>query len=79
MKQIKDLKAKKLQEHNIQLVKDFKTNFFNFHNREALDDEVIDNLKEQIEVSIIKQILSNINSQTGSISSNSSTDLSIIV
>jgi len=79
VKQIKDLKAKKLQEHNIQLVKDFKTNFFNFHNREALDDEVIDNLKEQIEVSIIKQILSNINNQSGGISSNSSTDLSIIV
>lgn len=79
IKQIKDLKAKKLQEHNMQLVKDFKTNFYNFHNREALDDEVIDNLKEQIEVSIIRQILANITTQSSSISSNSSTDLSIIV
>jgi hypothetical protein len=54
----RELKAKKQQEQNIKAVTDFKTNFFNFHNREAMDDEVIDNLKDQIELSIIKKILS---------------------
>ena len=78
MKQIKDFKVKKQNEQNIQAVNTFKSNFFNFHNREALDDEVIDNLKEQIEVSIIKKILSDTNKQlTQSVSVND--DLSLIV
>jgi hypothetical protein len=82
MKQIKDLKVKKQNEQNIQAVITFKSNFFNFHNREAMDEEVIDNLKDQIEVSIIKKILSDSNRQLSlSTSTNNSTsdDLSLIV
>lgn len=82
MKQIKDFKVKKQNEQNIQAITTFKSNFFNFHNREAMDEEVIDNLKDQIEVSIIKKILSDTNRQLSlstTTSNSTSDDLSLIV
>ena len=36
---------------------DFKKMFHNLHNREPMNSEIIDNLKDQIELSILKKII----------------------
>ena len=42
---------------NNKLVEDFITIFKNLNNREPLDTEIIDNLKDKIEISTIQQII----------------------
>jgi hypothetical protein len=50
---------KKLQEQkNHDTIKNFCKTFFNLNNREPMEQEVIDNLSDEIEPEIIKQILS---------------------
>jgi hypothetical protein len=53
----KQNKIKKTNQHNTQLVNEFITLFMNVNNREPMDTEIIDNLKDKIDVNIIHTIL----------------------
>ena len=52
-------KLKKKTEQNNKIIKDFIDSFVNLHNRDPLETEIIDNLKEKIDISLIKKILEN--------------------
>ena len=52
-------KLKKITEQNNVIIKDFINSFVNLHNREPLETEIIDNLKDKIDQTIIKKILEN--------------------
>jgi hypothetical protein len=54
---LKEKKHKQLELININLVKDFKRTFFNLNNREPMDSEIIDNLKDKIELSVLQNII----------------------
>jgi hypothetical protein len=61
----KNLKeTKKIQINVIRenLVKDFKTNFYNLNNRQPFDNEIIDNLKDKMDVSILTKIIDDLKS-----------------
>ena len=53
----KENKIKKIIEQNNNLVKDFITIFKDLNNRDPIDSEVIDNLKDKMEVSMIQKII----------------------
>ena len=53
----KENKIKKINENNNKIVKDFITLFINLNNREPMETEIIDNLKEKVDVSTIKKII----------------------
>uniref|UniRef100_A0A6C0HX30 SMODS and SLOG-associating 2TM effector domain-containing protein n=1 Tax=viral metagenome TaxID=1070528 RepID=A0A6C0HX30_9ZZZZ len=53
----KDNKLKIFNETNTNIVKDFKKTFFDLNNREPLDSEIVDNLKDKIELSILTKII----------------------
>jgi hypothetical protein len=53
----KQNKIKKTNQHNTQLVNEFITLFMNVNNREPMDTEIIDNLKDKIDVNVIHTIL----------------------
>ena len=59
LKLSKENKIKKGIEQNNKIVDDFITIFKNLNNREPLDTEIVDNLKDKIEGSIIQQIIDN--------------------
>lgn len=50
-------KIKKLTEKNTKIIKDFIVSFVNLNNREPMETEIIDNLKDKIEVNTIKKII----------------------
>jgi hypothetical protein len=54
---IKEERVKKLSEQNVKIVKDFIQLFITLNNREPMESEVIDNLKEKIDIAIVKKIL----------------------
>jgi hypothetical protein len=54
---LKEEKVKKLSEQNIKIVKDFVQLFITLNNREPMESEIIDNLKEKIDTTIVKKIL----------------------
>lgn len=54
--QLKDLKNKKLEEYNNNLFNNFITQFKNVNDREPLEEEIIDNLKETLDVELIKNM-----------------------
>ena len=54
---IKQNKIKKQNELNRKIVQDFVTLFNNLNNREPMESEIIDNLKEKIDVNTIKKII----------------------
>ena len=47
---------------NINLVKEFKKTFYNLNNRNPMDSEIIDNLKDKIELSILTKIVDDLKS-----------------
>jgi hypothetical protein len=53
----KQNKIKKINEMNIKIIKDFINIFVNLNNREPTETEIMDNLKDQIDVIIIKKII----------------------
>jgi hypothetical protein len=57
MKKIKDIKQKKAQELNHTIVKEFIISFKNLNNREPMESEVIDNLKDKMNIKILEKIL----------------------
>jgi hypothetical protein len=50
-------KLRKLKEKNNKLIRDFINSFRNLNNREPMESEIIDNLKDKLDITIIKQIL----------------------
>ena len=57
IKLIKQNKLRKTKEKNSKLIKDFINSFINLNNREPMETEIIDNLKDKLDVSSIKKIL----------------------
>jgi hypothetical protein len=55
LKKIKQSIDKEKQYMNV--ITDFKKIFFNLNNREPLDDEIIDNLKEKIDINILTKYI----------------------
>jgi hypothetical protein len=55
---LKETKQKRIDEINNKMVSDFKTAFFLLHQRDAVESEIIDNLKEKMDLFILKKILS---------------------
>ena len=53
----KQNKVKKVNETNKKTVNDFVTMFINLNNREPMESEIIDNLKDKMDISVIKKIL----------------------
>jgi hypothetical protein len=54
---IKHNSQKKTERDHEKTILDFKTTFYNLHNRDPLQNEIIDNLSTQIELPIIMKIL----------------------
>ena len=53
----KQQKIKKLQEYNTKLIKDFINLFISLNNREPMDSEIIDNLKDKIDIDTLTKII----------------------
>lgn len=53
----KENKIKKINENNNKIVKDFITLFINLNNREPMETEIIDNLKDKVDTPTIKKII----------------------
>lgn len=58
-------KEKLIKEANLKIVKDFKTLFYRFNNREATDSEIIDNLQEKLTLPDLKICIEQAKSFTG--------------
>ena len=54
----KQIKTKKTNEYNSKLVIDFINVFINLNNRDPMESEVVDNLKDKIDIDTIKRIFS---------------------
>lgn len=54
---LKQNKIRKTKEKNSKLIKDFITSFINLNNREPMETEIIDNLKDKLDINSIKKIL----------------------
>jgi hypothetical protein len=50
---------KKISEQNNKIIKEFVSSFISLNNREPMESEIIDNLKDKIDVIKIKKILEN--------------------
>jgi hypothetical protein len=61
-KNAKEKRAKIINTMNINLVKEFKRTFYNLNNREPMDSEIIDNLKDKIELSTLTKIVDDLKS-----------------
>jgi hypothetical protein len=57
IKQTKEQKIKNLYELNNKMVKDFITLFNDLNNREPMDSEIIDNLRDKIDIVILQKIV----------------------
>jgi len=58
-------KERVVKEANLKIVKDFKTLFYRFNNREATDSEIIDNLQEKLTLPDLKICIEQAKSFTG--------------
>jgi len=58
-------KERLTKEANLKIVKDFKTLFYRFNNREATDSEMIDNLQEKMTSSELKTSIEQMKQYTG--------------
>lgn len=57
MRLINDDSLKKIEEENMRIINDFIQLFKNLNHREPLDNEIVDNLKDKIDIYTIKHIL----------------------
>jgi CRISPR/Cas system-associated endoribonuclease Cas2 len=64
MQNNKENAVKKVDEKNKKIVADFKITFYRINNRDALDSEVIDNLKDKLEMPILLKIIESLKSDT---------------
>ena len=53
----KETAHKKLEEKNNKIVSDFKTTFYRINNRDALDTEIIDNLKDKMDMPTLLKVI----------------------
>jgi len=60
----KENTRKVFNEKNNKLVSDFKNTFFRINNRDALDSEIIDNLKDKLEITSLLEIIDSQKSDT---------------
>jgi hypothetical protein len=60
----KENAVKKIDEKNKKIVADFKITFYRINNRDALDSEIIDNLKDKLEMPILLKIIESLKSDT---------------
>jgi len=58
---IKDSRQKKMTELNIKMITEFKKIFKDLHNREPMNSEIIDNLKDKMELSILNKLIYDMN------------------
>jgi hypothetical protein len=58
-------KEKLIKETNLKIVKEFKTLFYRFNNREATDSEIIDNLQEKMAAPELKTSIEQMRQYTG--------------
>ena len=49
------------EKQNIDTILSFKRTFYDINNREALESEIIDNLKDKIDISILIKVIEQIN------------------
>jgi len=54
---VRNIKRRKLNEKNMNTVVEFKKTFFNLHQREPLDQEILDNLSDKIDIITLKKII----------------------
>jgi uncharacterized membrane protein len=54
---VKQNKLKRVNEQNIKTLKDFIELFVNLNNREPMESEIYDNLKDKIDIATIKKLL----------------------
>ena len=57
LQQMKEIKLKKTVENNNQIVNDFITSFTNLNNREPIESEIYDNLKDKMNVKTLEKII----------------------
>jgi hypothetical protein len=57
LQNLKELNEKKMIENQNNIVSDFKSMFQNLHNREPMQGEIIDNLKDKIDLPTLKKII----------------------
>ena len=72
LKKIKDSKKKKIQELNNTTVKDFIVSFNNLNNREPMESEIIDNLKDKMDIKILEKIIEQTKLKNSVVTANSS-------
>ena len=53
----KEMRQKRLVETQNKMIREFKIQFYNLNNREPMDNEIVDNLNEKIEVSVLQRII----------------------
>ena len=58
-------KEKLIKEANLKIVKEFKTLFYRFNNREATDSEIVDNLQEKMALPELKTSIEQMRQYTG--------------
>lgn len=61
-KNAKEKRQKMINDTNSNLVKEFKKTFFNLNNRIPMDSEIIDNLKDKIELSVLSRLIEDLKS-----------------
>ena len=58
-------KERLVKETNLKIVKDFKTLFYRFNNREATDTEIVDNLQDKMSSPELKSCIEQMRQYTG--------------
>jgi hypothetical protein len=53
----KENQQKRTKELNLGMVRDFKRIFYNLNNRDAMDEEIIDNLKDKLDEEILRKLI----------------------
>ena len=64
---MKEIKNKQLHEYNLNCVKAFKKSFFDLNNREPLESEIIDNLKDTMPLDVLKKIINELSAEEDNI------------
>jgi len=57
LENMKENQQKRVKQLNMITVRDFKRTFFNLNNREAMEEEIIDNLKDKIDEKLLKKLI----------------------
>lgn len=61
---MRENQQKKTKEINLGMIRDFKRIFFNLNNREAMENEIIDNLKDKLNENILQKLIEELRKET---------------